>query len=100
MPLGGQEGEFEHSLTICLSNTKFNVRSCRSAQNFSEPVVTNVSDALTNISNAVSNQQNLVTLFNALVKKLGVLVKVGGEVAKVFSSVSSFLLHDLSGSFF
>ena len=57
-------------------------------------------DALTNISNAVSNQQNLVTLFNALVKKLGVLVKVGGEVAKVFSSVSSFLLHDLSGSFF
>jgi hypothetical protein len=54
-------------------------------QNFSQPLVANVSGAVNNAANAVSNQQNLVTVFDGLMKKLGVLVKVGDEVAKVCS---------------
>jgi hypothetical protein len=70
------------------------------AQKLSQPVVSNLSDAVTNATNAISNQQNLIISFDALMKKLGVLVKVGDEVAKVCFSVSSPLSHGLSSSFF
>jgi len=58
------------------------------AQKLSQPVVSNLSDAVTNATNAISNQQNLIISFDALMKKLGVLVKVGDEVAKIHPCVS------------
>ena len=62
-----------------------------SAQKFSQPLVTTVSDAFTNISDTVSNQQSVVTSFNALMKRLEPLVKIGDEVAKVCSAPSPLL---------
>ena len=66
------------------------------AQKLSQPLISNVPDALTNMSDTLSNQQMLVTSFNSLMKNFEPLIKVADEVAKVCSSVSSPSLDDLN----
>ena len=66
------------------------------AQKLSQPLISNVPDALTNMSDTLSNQQMLVTSFNSLMKNFEPLIKIADEVAKVCSSVSSPSLDDLN----
>ena len=60
-------------------------RAKTSAKEFSQPLISKMSDALTDTSNTISNQENLVASFDTLMKKFEPLVKIGDEVAKVRS---------------
>jgi hypothetical protein len=64
----------------------------KSAKEFSQPLISKMSDALTDTSDTISNQENLVASFDTLMKKFEPLVKIGDEVAKVRSFVSSLSL--------
>jgi hypothetical protein len=63
-------------------------RAKTSAKEFSQPLISKVSDALTDTSDTLSNQEDLVASFNTLMKKFEPLVRIGDEVAKVRSSFS------------
>ena len=60
-------------------------RAKKSAKEFSQPLISKMSDALTNTSTTISNQDNLVASFDTLMKKFEPWVKIGDEVAKVRS---------------
>jgi hypothetical protein len=64
-------------------------RAKTSATEFSQPLISKMSDALIDTSDTISNQENLVASFDTLMKKFQPLVRIGDEVAKVNSFVSS-----------
>ncbi|KAF8712129.1 hypothetical protein AX14_013128 [Amanita brunnescens Koide BX004] len=59
-----------------------------SANELSQPLISNLSDAVTNISDTASNQQDLVTSFSGLMNKLTPLVKIGVQVGKIHPYVN------------
>ena len=60
-------------------------RAKTSAKEFSQPLISKMSDAFIDTSDTISNQKNLVASFDTLMKKFEPLVKIGDEVAKVRS---------------
>jgi hypothetical protein len=71
-------------------------RAKTSAKEFSQPLISKMSNVLTDTSDTLSNQENLLASFDTLMKKFEPWVKIGDEVAKVDSFVSPLSLDYLN----
>jgi hypothetical protein len=64
-----------------------------SAQNLSQPLVADTSDAVTNLGNTISINSNLVTSFGSLLGKVGILDKVADDAPQVRPIFLLGILH-------